>query len=68
MSKKQLVTHEPKIFYAVEDTDNAEELYPMLTLEEAYNNYIENAGIAEKLYAYKIELLGEVKQELTIKK
>jgi hypothetical protein len=70
-TKKAPVAPQKKVFYAVNDrkTDTVDQdeiwLYP--TLEEAYADHINDNGTEEPCYAYKIEFLGEVSMQLTIK-
>lgn len=70
-TKKAPVAPKKKVFYTV-STKNAdsvadEEMYLYDSLEEAYNNHVQNEGYGEKLYAYKVEYMGQASMELTIK-
>lgn len=60
------------VFYAVNNKNSDavadDEIYLYDSLEDAYKDHIQNDGInGEKLYAYKIEYMGEIKMELNIK-
>jgi len=60
-----------KVFYAVTDKNqdvvDKDELYVYPTIEEAYREHINDYGTEEPCYAYKIEFVGEVSMQLTIK-
>lgn len=61
-----------KVWYAVElnqdPTSLDDNVSPFETVEEAYDDEIMKNGKDGKKYAFKIELLGEVKQSLEIVK
>ena len=69
--KTKEVIKEKKVFYAVNNRgDNVvdqDELWIYPTLEEAYASHIEDCGTEETCYAYKIEYMGEVSMQITIK-
>lgn len=70
-TKKAPVAPKKKVFYTV-STKNAdsvvdEEMYLYDSLEEAYKNHIQTEGYSEKLYAYKVEYMGQASMEFTIK-
>lgn len=60
-----------KVFYAVNDRNTDivadDELWIYNTLEEAYNDHVRDYGADEPMYAYKIEFMGQVAMQLTIK-
>ncbi len=60
-----------RIFYAVnnsnQDTVDREGIYLYDTIEEAYADHINDYGTNDPCYAYKIEFIGEVSMQLTIK-
>lgn len=70
-TKKAPVAPQKKVFYAVNDrktdTVDQDELWIYPTLEEAYASHIEDCGTENPCYAYKVEFMGEVSMQLTIK-
>lgn len=70
-TKKAPVAPQKKVFYAVSErnTDIVEqdELWIYPTLEEAYSSHIEEFRTENPCYAYKVEYMGEVSMQLTIK-
>jgi len=70
-TKKAPLAPQKKVFYAVnyrnQDVVDQDEIWLYNTIEEAYADHINDNGTEEKCYAYKIEFLGEVSMQLTIK-
>lgn len=70
-TKKAPIAPQKKVFYAVSErnTDivDQDELWIYPTLEEAYQDHINDYGIENPCYAYKVEYMGEVSMQLTIK-
>jgi len=68
MAKKQ--EKQKKVWYYVQPSPKLEEeINPMNTLEEAYQDYVTNEApeTGTKSYAFRIELLGEIENTIKIK-